>query len=54
MKIKRPFKRIQRITGYLTTPGRENSGKKAEIRDRVKHQKVEPKEEEVKEEETKE
>lgn len=35
MKI--PFKRIQRITGYLTTPGRENKGKKAEIKDRVKH-----------------
>lgn len=41
-KIKRviPFRRIQRITGYLTTPGRENAGKKAEIKDRVKHQKV--------------
>lgn len=38
-KIKRiiPFRRIQRITGYLTTPGRENKGKKAEIKDRVKH-----------------
>jgi hypothetical protein len=22
---------------YLTTPGRENKGKKAEIKDRVKH-----------------
>lgn len=44
-KIKRiiPFRRIQRITGYLTTPGRENAGKKAEIKDRVKHQKVEEK-----------
>lgn len=31
------FRRIQRITGYLTTPGRENKGKKAEIADRVKH-----------------
>ena len=38
-----PFRRIQRITGYLTTPGRENAGKKAEIKDRVKHQKVEEK-----------
>lgn len=46
-KIKRirPFRRIQRITGYLTTPGRENSGKKAEIKDRVKHATVETKEE---------
>ena len=35
-----PFRRIQRITGYLTTPGRENSGKKAEIKDRVKHMNV--------------
>ena len=35
-----PFRRIQRITGYLTTPGRENSGKKAEIKDRVKHMSV--------------
>lgn len=44
-KIKKviPFRRIQRITGYLTTPGRENAGKKAEIKDRVKHQKVEAK-----------
>lgn len=44
-KIKRiiPFRRIQRITGYLTTPGRENAGKKAEIKDRVKHQKIEEK-----------
>ena len=31
------FRRIQRITGYLTSPGRENKGKKAEIADRVKH-----------------
>lgn len=38
-----PFRRIQRITGYLTTPGRENAGKKAEIKDRVKHQKVDKK-----------
>jgi hypothetical protein len=38
-----PFRRIQRITGYLTTPGRENAGKKAEIKDRVKHQKIEEK-----------
>ena len=53
MKIKKPFRRIQRITGYLTSPGRENSGKKAEIRDRVKHLKVEEKEE-VKEEKTEE
>ena len=35
-----PFRRIQRITGYLTTPGRENAGKKAEIKDRVKHQRL--------------
>ena len=39
-KIKRiiPFRRIQRITGYLTTPGRENAGKKigrASCRERV-------------------
>lgn len=38
-----PFRRIQRITGYLTTPGRENPGKKAEIKDRVKHTKVDKK-----------
>lgn len=31
------FRRIQRITGYLTSPGRENKGKKAEIADRTKH-----------------
>lgn len=31
------LRRIQRITGYLTSPGRENKGKKAEIADRVKH-----------------
>ena len=37
------FRRIQRITDYLTTPGRENAGKKAEIKDRVKHQKIEEK-----------
>lgn len=30
---------------YLTTPGRENSGKKAEIRDRVKHASVDKKKE---------
>ena len=44
-KIKRiiPFRRIKRITGYLTTPGSENAGKKAEIKDRVKHQKIEEK-----------
>lgn len=34
------FRRIQRITGYLTSPGRENRGKKAEIADRVKHTSV--------------
>lgn len=41
-KIKRiiPFRRIQRITGYLVSPGRENAGKKDEIKDRVKHQSV--------------
>ena len=38
-----PFRRIKRITGYLTSPGRENAGKKAEFKDRVKHQKVEEK-----------
>lgn len=44
-KIFKPlFRRIQRITGYLTTPGRENPGKTAEIKDRVKHTKVENKE----------
>jgi hypothetical protein len=37
MKLLKPFRRLQRITGYLTTPGRENKGKKAEIKDRVKH-----------------
>ena len=44
-KIKRiiPYRRIQRISGYFTTPGRENAGKKAEIKDRVKHQKIEEK-----------
>lgn len=34
------FRRIQRITGYLTSPGRENKGKKAEIADRIKHTSV--------------
>lgn len=44
-KFKRlvPFRRIQRITGYLISPGRENAGKKAEIRDRVKHMSIEEK-----------
>ena len=37
MKLLKPFRRLQRITGYLTTPGRENKGNKAEIKDRVKH-----------------
>lgn len=35
------FQRIQRITGYLTTTvDRWNDAKKAELKDRVKHQKV--------------
>ena len=40
LKNIKPFRRIMRITGYLTSPGRENPGKKAEIKDRVKHIKV--------------
>ena len=39
----RKFLPFRRITGYLTSPGRENAGKKAEFKDRVKHQKVEEK-----------
>ena len=31
------FERIRRITGYLGTVDRFNNGKKAEVRDRVKH-----------------
>lgn len=31
------FERIRRITGYLTTLSRSNDAKKAEIKDRVKH-----------------
>ena len=37
------FERIRRITGYLVgTLDRFNDGKKAEVRDRVKHQHSEP------------
>ena len=33
-----PFERIRRITGYLTgTTNTWNNGKKAELKDRVKH-----------------
>lgn len=36
-----PFERIRRITGYLTgTVGRWNNAKRAELHDRVKHDKV--------------
>ena len=35
-----PFKKLSRITGYLISGDhRANNGKKAEIRDRVKHDK---------------
>lgn len=37
-KILVPFKKLSRITGYLISgDNRANAGKKAEIRDRVKH-----------------
>lgn len=33
-----PFERIRRITGYLVgSVERSNNGKRAEVRDRVKH-----------------
>ena len=36
-----PFERIRRITGYLVgTVDRFNNGKRAEVRDRVKHDTV--------------
>ena len=37
-KILVPFKKLSRITGYLISgDNRANAGKKAEIKDRVKH-----------------
>lgn len=33
----RPFERIRRVTGYLSSVDRWNNGKKAELADRVKH-----------------
>lgn len=40
-KILVPFKKLSRITGYLISgDNRANAGKKAEIKDRVKHQKI--------------
>ena len=35
--LERPFERIRRITGYLTPVERFNDGKRAELKDRVKH-----------------
>ena len=37
--LKRPFERIRRITGYLQKTGQWNSAKKAELQDRVVHEK---------------
>jgi len=32
-----PFKRVRRVTGYLSSTARFNDGKRAELRDRVTH-----------------
>ena len=37
--IERPFERIRRITGYLQKTGQWNNAKKAELQDRVVHEK---------------
>ncbi len=37
--LKRPFERIRRITGYLQKTEQWNSAKKAELQDRVVHEK---------------
>lgn len=45
-KVKRiiPFKKLSRVTGYLSSgDNRVNKGKQAEFKDRVKHTCEEPK-----------
>lgn len=38
LPVDKPFERIRRITGYLSSLDRYNDAKRAEVSDRVKHE----------------